>query len=157
MLILSSSFWTLAGWFTSAALAQTPLQDDRFNLASLSLSLNCSAWPQTNSGNSFWSSDSFLFCGFNCLCCANWTELNSTPLPSVLTVWTELTDSWMLEFKAYTTTPGSKLFCTRKLPCTRLALNSEIYFSFSTGIKGISVFHLEWPCCWIKIPLQSMF
>jgi hypothetical protein len=40
-LILSSSFWTLAGWFNSAVLAQTPLQADW-----LCLSLNCSSYPQ---------------------------------------------------------------------------------------------------------------
>ena len=36
---LSSSFWSLAGWFNSDVLAQTPLHTDWFHLTSLSLSL----------------------------------------------------------------------------------------------------------------------
>jgi hypothetical protein len=35
---LPSSFWSLAFWFNSAILAQTPLQDDWFNITSLSTS-----------------------------------------------------------------------------------------------------------------------
>ena len=49
-LTLFSFCWTLADWFSSVVLVQTPLQDDWFNLASLSFSLNCSAWPQIHSG-----------------------------------------------------------------------------------------------------------
>ena len=52
-LILSSSFWALASWFESSVLAQTSFQADWFKLASLGFSLNCSAWPQTISGNLF--------------------------------------------------------------------------------------------------------
>lgn len=60
-------------WLACSALqAQTPLQADWFHLASFRFSLNCFSWPQTNSGNLFYSSD-FLFSGFNGLC---WCALN---------------------------------------------------------------------------------
>ena len=52
-LSLSSSFWTLPGWFNSAVLSQTPLQADWFKLASLSYSLDWPPCPQTNSSNMF--------------------------------------------------------------------------------------------------------
>lgn len=45
-LALSSSSWTLAGRANRAVLAHTLLQADWFSLASLSFSLNCSAWPK---------------------------------------------------------------------------------------------------------------
>ena len=47
-LTLSCFLWTLAGWFYSSILAETHVQADWFKLVSLSFSLNCSAWPQTN-------------------------------------------------------------------------------------------------------------
>lgn len=52
-LTLSRSFWILAGCFNSTVLAQTPLQADWFNPASLDFWLNCSAWPHTNFNNMF--------------------------------------------------------------------------------------------------------
>ena len=45
-LSLSSSLWTLAVWFKSAVLAQTPFQADWFKMASLSFWLDCSAWKK---------------------------------------------------------------------------------------------------------------
>jgi hypothetical protein len=50
---LSRSFWTLEGWAHSAVLDQTLLQADWFHLAVLSLSMNFSVCPQSNSGNFF--------------------------------------------------------------------------------------------------------
>lgn len=58
---LPSSIWTLVGWINSAILAQTPLQDDWFNMASL-LAYDLFCLVSTNSGNLFWSG-SFSFPG----------------------------------------------------------------------------------------------
>lgn len=53
-LTLYSSFWTLAGWLNSTVLAQTPTQANWSNGASLSFTLNCTAWPYINFGNKFY-------------------------------------------------------------------------------------------------------
>lgn len=94
-LILSSSVWVLAGWFNSTILAQTPLQEYWFSLASLFL-LNCSAWPFILN---FWLS---LFSDFSCLCCC--TELRELrkELSSAA-----LTTSWLTDYSKVVLALGS--------------------------------------------------
>ena len=68
---LSTSFWTLPGWFNSAVLAQT-----ESNWPHSQPLLNCSAWPQTNSSNLLYSLTPYSFSGFSCLC---WPALKWKP------------------------------------------------------------------------------
>jgi hypothetical protein len=85
-IILSSYFWTLADWFDSVVLTQTPLKADRFNLVShFEPLLNCSTWPQTNSSHVFWSSSyislSVSFCLHLCLSCSLYSTCLCTMAP----------------------------------------------------------------------------
>jgi hypothetical protein len=82
-LILSTVFWALVSWLSSAVLAQTALQPDWLKLASLNFSLSCSACPQSLV-IFLESSSSFFFSGFNCSEATEFTkELNSTALHSL--------------------------------------------------------------------------
>lgn len=79
-LMLSSSFWNLAGWFNTVAV-QSPFQADWHNLDSLSFSLNCSAWAQASlalCSNLLVSSSPLDWAAL--LHTLNGTQLNSTQL-----------------------------------------------------------------------------
>ena len=68
VIVISDGGLLNSGWLVnSTVLAQTPLQADRLVwLLSHPLTF-CSAWPQTNSGNLFWSSGFFSFSESFCL------------------------------------------------------------------------------------------
>ena len=71
--------------------------------------------------------------------------MDSTDLPKN---WLELRDlasvSRVLGLKAYTTMPRPKLYFTWNLLYTRLALSSEFCLCLFPGIKGMSVFQLNY-------------
>ena len=51
----------------------------------------------------------------------------------------------MLGTKAFTISPGLKLFSPWNLLYTRLAMNLEIFLPFFPGIKGVCLILAEWP------------
>jgi hypothetical protein len=81
--LISCSFWTQADWSNSAVLTQTLLQADWLNSASLSFSLTCFAFPQTNFGN-------LIFCSFSNLLSLSYSLASTTSADLHWTVLKEL-------------------------------------------------------------------